>query len=42
MYTEGQKGVCLLNLFESLADLGTSSDLPGYEFTVYHVLFINL
>ena len=42
MYTEGQNGVCLLNLFESLADLGTSSDLPGYEFTVYHVLFINL
>ena len=44
--------VCLLNLFASLGDIGTSSDLPGYEFTVllsieWHstrllVLFINL
>ena len=31
---KGKNGVCLLNLFVSLGDLRTSSDLPGYEFTV--------
>ena len=31
---KGLYGVCLLNLFASLGDLGTSSDLLGYEFTV--------
>ena len=49
---KGLYGVCLLNLFASLGDIGTSSDLPGYEFTIllsteWHstrllVLFINL
>ena len=49
---KGLYGVCLLNLFASLGDIGTSPDLPGYEFTVllsteWHstrpsVLFINL
>ena len=42
---KGLYGVCLLNLFASLGDLGTSSQcsprLCGIQL-VYHVLFINL